>query len=159
MAATPPHAHTHTDTHSVTFLVAGSHKHMHIYIHTHRVWPPWQLAHHTHTVVSLASGGLGGCRYSRRLATDLPLVPLLAVGEVFLVGAHDLLHSTYVGAGNKSKSVREMVSKSAYTEVTVRSAPPCGPPMVSRAVWREETWPFWWFGENFGMVYIHLFFP
>lgn len=49
-----------------------------------------------------------GYRYSRRLATDLPLVPLLTVGEVFLVGAHDLLHSTYIGAGNKGNSVSEM---------------------------------------------------
>jgi hypothetical protein len=59
----------------------------------------------------------GSYRYSRRLAADLPLVPLLAVGEVFLVGANDLLHSTYIGAGNKGDSVSEMTS----SQSTLRS--------------------------------------
>lgn len=43
-----------------------------------------------------------GRRHSRGFATDFPLVPLLAVGEVLLVGADELLHSTHVGAETKA---------------------------------------------------------
>lgn len=47
---------------------------------------------------------LGGVpKYSRCLPTDLPLVPLLAVGEIFPVGANQLLHSTDVGAAGRTK--------------------------------------------------------
>lgn len=48
-------------------------------------------------------------KYSRCLPADLPLVPLLAVGEVFPVGANQLLHSTDVGAagGTKQSGVRQ----------------------------------------------------
>jgi hypothetical protein len=45
------------------------------------------------------------------------LVPLLTVGEVLLVGANDLLHSTHVGAVDKSNSVREVVSMSTHLDI------------------------------------------
>lgn len=35
---------------------------------------------------------------SRGFATDLAMVPLFAVGEVFLVSAFDLLHRTDIGS-------------------------------------------------------------
>lgn len=34
---------------------------------------------------------------SRGFSTDLAMVPLFAVGEVFLVGAFELLHGTNIG--------------------------------------------------------------
>lgn len=50
---------------------------------------------------------LGGVpKYSRCLPTDLPLVPLLAVGEIFPVGANQLLHGTDVGAAGRTKQSR-----------------------------------------------------
>ena len=36
--------------------------------------------------------------HSRRLSADLALVPLLAVGEILLIGPLDLLHGTHIGA-------------------------------------------------------------
>lgn len=40
----------------------------------------------------------------RGLPADLPLVPLLAVGEIFPVGADQLLHRAHVGAaGNRAE--------------------------------------------------------
>lgn len=38
---------------------------------------------------------------SRGLAADLPVVPLLAVGEVLLVGSFELLHGTHIGPGTE----------------------------------------------------------
>lgn len=48
---------------------------------------------------------------------DLPLVPLLAVGEVLLVGADELLHSAHVGAENKGSSLSKMVSMFTHLHV------------------------------------------
>lgn len=59
----------------------------------------------------------GSSRYSRGFAADLSLVPLLAVGEVLLVGANDLLHSAHVRAENKSCRVSEMVSMSTHLHI------------------------------------------
>ena len=61
--------------------------------------------------------GAGGFRYSRGFAADLSLVPLLAVGEVLLVGANDLLHSAHIGAENKSCRVSKMVSMSTHLHI------------------------------------------
>lgn len=67
----------------------------------------------------------GGYRYSRWFTTDFPLVPLLAVGEVLLIGANDLLYSTHVGAENKSSHVNKMVSMSTPSPHPLH---PVGPP-------------------------------
>lgn len=71
----------------------------------HRGQPPQRLA------VS------GSSRYSRGFAADLSLVPLLAVGEVLLVGADELLHSAHVGAENRSCRVSKMVSMSTHLHI------------------------------------------
>lgn len=66
--------------------------------------------------------GFSGYRYSRGFATDFPLVPLLAVGEVLLVGADELLHSTHVGTENRSSSVSKMVGTSCGPSWVIRNS-------------------------------------
>lgn len=46
----------------------------------------------------------------RGLPTDLPLVPLLAVGEIFPVGADQLLHGAHVGAAGNNRAEKGPVS-------------------------------------------------
>lgn len=41
--------------------------------------------------------------HSRGLAADLSMVPLLAVGEVLLIGAFNLLHGTNVGPAGEHR--------------------------------------------------------
>lgn len=84
---------------------------------------PAAAIHGSHTPCWLVVSG--GYRYSRRFATDFPLVPLLAVGEVLLVGTNELLYSTYVGAENKSSHVNKMVSTSTPSPCPPH---PVGPP-------------------------------
>lgn len=47
---------------------------------------------------------------SRGFSADLAMVPLFAVGEVFLVGAFELLHGTNIGPerAERQRRVREL---------------------------------------------------
>lgn len=83
--------------------------------HTHTKPTPWAATSHVcHTVCfshPAPTSTTGSCGrpwpplgYLRWLPADLPLVPLLAVGEVFPVCADQLLHRTHVGAKGKDKA-------------------------------------------------------
>lgn len=82
---------------------------------------PWALTSHVcHTICfsypvpTSTTGSLGRpwpvLRYLRGLPADLPLVPLLAVGEVFSVRADQLLHCAHIGATGNEKAEEGPVS-------------------------------------------------
>jgi len=82
---------------------------------------PWALTSHvchiicfSHPAPTSVIGSSGrpwpAVGYLRWLPADLPLVPLLAVGEIFPVRADQLLHRTHIGATGKDKAEEGPVS-------------------------------------------------
>ena len=82
----------------------------------------------SHLAPTSATGSLGrpwpALGYLRWLPADLPLVPLLAVGEVFPVRADQLLHRAHVGATGNNKAEEGPVSLPPFGADPQRGARP-----------------------------------